>query len=163
MHLTILYCMYIWSNAHHYALALVETFFFFCLDGTTSALIMSLFVSVTGNYTSFSLDPTLKRSEMTEHLRRDDDNPSEDLRGCQKAFIPCKAALQRLYRKKRYTNNLELNWISWCVAGILVQYGCRRIIQVDIALVVDEETSPLLCKALRVPRKALYNCNKLLL
>ncbi len=35
------------------------------------------------NYTSFSLDPTLKRSEMTEHLRRDDDNPSEDLRGSQ--------------------------------------------------------------------------------
>ncbi len=24
------------------------------------------------------LDPTLKQSEMTEHLRRDDDNPSED-------------------------------------------------------------------------------------
>ncbi len=36
---------------------------------------------VTRNYTSFSLDPTLKLSEMTEHLRRDDDNPSEDLRG----------------------------------------------------------------------------------
>ncbi len=35
---------------------------------------------VARNYTSFSLDPTLKRSEMTEHLRRDDDNPSEDLR-----------------------------------------------------------------------------------
>ncbi len=35
---------------------------------------------VVRNYTSFILDPTLKRSEMTEHLRRDDDNPSEDLR-----------------------------------------------------------------------------------
>ncbi len=32
---------------------------------------------VVRNYTSFILDPTLKRSEMTEHLRRDDDNPSE--------------------------------------------------------------------------------------
>ncbi len=30
-----------------------------------------------------SLDPTLKRSEMTKHLRRDDANPSEDLRWCQ--------------------------------------------------------------------------------
>ncbi len=39
------------------------------------------------NYTSFSLDPTLKRSEMTEHLRRDDDNPSEDLRGSQPSAI----------------------------------------------------------------------------
>ncbi len=59
----------------------------FCLDGTTAMLIMSLFVSlflpVTRNYTSFSLDPTLKWSEMTKHLRRDDANPSEDLRGSQ--------------------------------------------------------------------------------
>ncbi len=45
---------------------------------------MSLFVSlflqkdVTRNYTSFSLDPILKWSEMTEHLRRDDANPSEE-------------------------------------------------------------------------------------
>ncbi len=30
-----------------------------------------------------SLSPTLKWSEMTEHLRRDDDNPSEDLRQSQ--------------------------------------------------------------------------------
>ncbi len=29
--------------------------------------------------------------------------------------ISCKAALQRLYRKKRYTNNLELNWIELIV------------------------------------------------
>ncbi len=35
------------------------------------------------NYTSFSLDPALKWSEMTKHLRRDDADPSEDLRGCQ--------------------------------------------------------------------------------
>ncbi len=42
---------------------------------------------VARNYTSFSLDPTLKRSEMTEHLRRDDDNPSEDLRGSQPSAI----------------------------------------------------------------------------
>ncbi len=42
---------------------------------------------VTRNYTSFSLDPTLKLSEMTEHLRRDDDNPSEDLRGSQPSEI----------------------------------------------------------------------------
>ncbi len=27
-------------------------------------------------------------------------------------LISCKAALQRLYRKKRYTNKLELNWTS---------------------------------------------------
>ncbi len=60
----------------------------FCLDGTTATLIMSLFVClfypmVTRNYTSFSLDPTLKWSEMAKHLRRDDANPSEDLRGSQ--------------------------------------------------------------------------------
>ncbi len=42
---------------------------------------------VARNYISFSLDPTLKRSEMTEHLRRDDDNPSEDLRGSQPSAI----------------------------------------------------------------------------
>ncbi len=30
---------------------------------------------VTRNYTSFSLDPTLKWSEMTKYLRRDDANP----------------------------------------------------------------------------------------
>ncbi len=29
----------------------------------------------------------VKRSEMTEHLRRDDDNPSEDLRGSQPSAI----------------------------------------------------------------------------
>ncbi len=34
-------------------------------------------------YWSISLNPTLKWSEMTEHLRRDDANPSEDLRGSQ--------------------------------------------------------------------------------
>ncbi len=47
----------------------------------------SLFLcfSVARNYTSFSLDPTLKWSEMTEHLRRDD--PSEDLRGSQPSAI----------------------------------------------------------------------------
>ncbi len=71
----------------------------FCLDGTTATLIMSLFVSlflprdwhpvVTRNYTSFSLDPTLKWSEMTKHLRRDDDNPSEDLRGSQPSVSRC--------------------------------------------------------------------------
>ncbi len=60
----------------------------FCLDGTTATLIISLFVSlfhpvVTRNYTSFSLDPTLKLSEMGKHLRRDNANPSEDLRGSQ--------------------------------------------------------------------------------
>ncbi len=27
-------------------------------------------------------------------------------------LISCKAALLRLFRKKRYTNNLELNWIE---------------------------------------------------
>ncbi len=35
------------------------------------------------NSLNWALDPTLKRSEMTEHLRRDDDNRSEDLRGSQ--------------------------------------------------------------------------------
>ncbi len=33
------------------------------------------------------LDPTLKRSEMTEHLRRDYADPSEDLRGSQPSAI----------------------------------------------------------------------------
>ncbi len=28
-----------------------------------------------------------------------------------KKIISCEVALQRLYRKKRYTNNLELNWL----------------------------------------------------
>ncbi len=49
--------------------------------------------------------------------------------------------------------------VSWCVVGVLVSHhpgGC-------CTLVVDEEISPLLCKALWVPRKALYKCNKLLL
>ncbi len=41
--------------------------------------------------------------------------------------------------------------------GCSVHYGCRHIIE------VDEEIHPLLCKALWVPRKALYTCNKLLL
>ncbi len=40
-------------------------------------------VSVTRNYTRFSLDPTLKWSEMTKHLRRDAANPSVDVRGSQ--------------------------------------------------------------------------------
>ncbi len=39
---------------------------------------------------------------------------------------------------------------SWCVVGVC---GC-------CTLVVDEEI-PLLCKALWVPRKALYNCKKI--
>ncbi len=34
-------------------------------------------------------------------------------------LISCKAALQRLYRKKRYTNNLELNWIFAWISLIL--------------------------------------------
>ncbi len=32
---------------------------------------------------SVDFTQTHKRSEMPEHLRRDDANPSEDLRGCQ--------------------------------------------------------------------------------
>ncbi len=91
---------------------------------------------VTRSYTSFSLDPTLKLSEMTKHLRRDDADPlrgpqrkptlrqyTELTKFCNKLnilsfcnikiycrnLISCKAALQRLYREKRYTNNLELN------------------------------------------------------
>ncbi len=55
----------------------------FCSDGTTATLIIFiLFLSfwlTSHNYTSFSLDPTLKWSEMTEHLRRDDDNPSDNI------------------------------------------------------------------------------------
>ncbi len=48
----------------------------FCLDGTTALIISICFsVSVTRNYTSFSLDPALKWSEMTEHLKRDDETP----------------------------------------------------------------------------------------
>ncbi len=51
---------------------------------------------------------------MTEHLRRYDANPSEDRRGSQPSdnLVSCKAALQRLYRKKHYTNNLEFSWIQ---------------------------------------------------
>ncbi len=84
MHLIILYCSYIWSNFEQIIEQmnkLVEQIIV-CLDGTTATLIMSLLVSLLlpRNYTSFSLDPTLKWSEMTKHLRRDDDNPSEDLR-----------------------------------------------------------------------------------
>ncbi len=57
-----------------------------------NCLIVSMFLPqdypvVARNYTSFSLDPTLKRSEMTEHPSRDDDNPSEDLRGSQPSAI----------------------------------------------------------------------------
>ncbi len=99
-------------------------------------------VSVTRNYTRFSLDPTLKWSEMTKHLRRDDANPSEDVKRkptlrqyteltkfCHKLnilgfcniqiycrnVISCEVALQRLYREKCYTNNLELNWIEYFI------------------------------------------------
>ncbi len=59
------------------------------MDGTTATLIVFIvfLILVARNYTSFSLDPTLKLSEMTEHLRRDDDNPSEDLRGSQPSAI----------------------------------------------------------------------------
>ncbi len=55
--------------------------------------------------------------------------------------------------------------ISWCVVGVLAHYGCRRIIQVDAAhwWWMRREIPPLLCKALRVPRKAPYKCNGLLL
>ncbi len=47
--------------------------------------------------------------------------------------------------------------------GVLAQYGCRRIIQVDAAHWWWLKRPPLLCKAFWVPRKALYKCNKLLL
>ncbi len=56
-----------------------------------------------------------------------------------------------------------LSTCSWCVVGVLAQYGCRRIIQVDAAHWWWLRRPPLLCKALWVPRKALYKCNKLLL
>ncbi len=54
--------------------------------------------------------------------------------------------------------------VSWCVVGVLAHYGCRRIIQVDAAhWWQTRRFPPLLCKALWVPRKALYKCNKWLL
>ncbi len=47
--------------------------------------------------------------------------------------------------------------------GVLEQYGCRRIIQVDAAHCWwMRRFPPLLCKALWVPRKALYKCNELI-
>ncbi len=60
----------------------------FCLDNFCCANHVSICFSVSDpvvnrNYTSFSLDPTLKCFEMTKHLRRDDVNPSENLRGSQ--------------------------------------------------------------------------------
>ncbi len=42
------------------------------------SLFLDLHPVVARNYTSFSLDPNLKWSEMTEHLRKDDDNTSEE-------------------------------------------------------------------------------------
>ncbi len=53
--------------------------------------------------------------------------------------------------------------VSWCVVGILAQYGCRHIIQVDAAHWWWLRRFPLLCKALRVPRKVLYKWKELLL
>ncbi len=65
-------------------------------------------------------------------------------------------------------NNLLLYyWIkyqlSWCVVGVLAHYGCRHIIQVDAAHWWWLRRFPLPCKALWVPRKALYKCNKLII
>ncbi len=55
--------------------------------------------------------------------------------------------------------------VSWCVGGVLVQYGCRRIIRWMLHTVGGwgNPPPPLLCKALWVPRKVLYKCKELLL
>ncbi len=57
------------------------------LHQSFSLLSSAPFLQICLHPINFSLDPTLKWSEMTEHLRRDDDNPSEDLRGSQPSAI----------------------------------------------------------------------------
>ncbi len=48
------------------------------LHQSFSLLSSAPFLQICLHPINFSLDPTLKWSEMTEHLRRDDDNPSEE-------------------------------------------------------------------------------------
>ncbi len=61
-----------WNNSYANCLYL---FLCFC-HGIN---IVNINSKLTRNYPSFILDPTLKWSEMTEHLRRDDANPSENI------------------------------------------------------------------------------------
>ncbi len=61
------------------------------------------------NYTSFSLDPTLKWSEMTKHLRRDDANPSEDLSGSQLSAI----ILNKIFPEVNYIEFLQYKSYCW--------------------------------------------------
>ncbi len=138
MHLTILYCQSIWTNAHYYALVWVEQIIFAWMEQQRLIISICFSVSVTRNYTSFSLDPALKWSEMTEHLKRYT-TPQTIYRInhiCHKLnilslcniiycrdLISCKAALQRLYLKKRYTHNLEFNMNIHFLAFInIIQY-----------------------------------------
>ena len=54
--------------------------------------------------------------------------------------------------------------VSWCVVGVLAQYGYRRIIQVDAAHWWWLRRIPFpYVKRFEVPEKAVYKCNKLLL
>ncbi len=53
--------------------------------------------------------------------------------------------------------------VSWCVVGVLAQYGCRLIIQVMLHIGGGEEFPPFYVKHFKVPRKALYKYNKWLL
>ncbi len=47
---------------------------------------------------------------------------------CWRNLISCKAALQRLFREKCYTNNLEFNWIHQALSGWM---GADRHFQVS--------------------------------
>ncbi len=67
MHLIIVYCSYIWSNEDYYALAWIEQIIFACMEQQLHSLCLYLFLCFWINW-----------SEMTEHLRRDDANPSEE-------------------------------------------------------------------------------------
>ncbi len=52
-----------------------------------------------------------------------------------------------------------LSTISWCVVGVLVQYGCHHIIQMDTTHWWCLRRFPSQCKALWVSRKVLFKCN----
>ncbi len=128
MHLIILYSSFICSNTHYYSLAWVEQIIFAWME---QQLIMSWFVSLflprDRNYTSFSPDlrwpntweemmptprrkPTIRKyTELTKFCHKLNILHFCNIYIYYRNVISCKAVLQRLYCKKRYTNNLEFN------------------------------------------------------